>query len=118
MENKEALHAVVESLNITRFNTAVAIHALIDLGSITKIECSMPECKYESRAFTSYLESPKLSITLDHIEERVIGGSNRPENIRLLHMGCNSIQRLKFDCRCGRTVSRSNAKKHMAFCKS
>jgi len=67
-------------------------HALIELGYLTKIECSYEDCILPSREFAPKTGGRKQrdGITIDHIVEIIDGGDHMPNNLALLHMACNS----------------------------
>ena len=68
----------------------ILVHALIDLNIVTELRCLDSECRYPGKAFTKFKDCRVTSLTLDHIIRKQHGGSDYPENIRLLHFGCNS----------------------------
>jgi HNH endonuclease. len=73
--------------------TRIVVHALIDLGRVTKLECSYKDCKLDTREFGSYpagkIKGQKDAITVDHVRALWEGGTDRPENLRLMHWICN-----------------------------
>lgn len=90
--DKEALHHQVETFNHTNWHVRAIIHALIDLGRITTLECQLPECVLDKRRFKPRAPGrgyQPYSLTLDHIEPQFNGKNHRPENLRILHHACN-----------------------------
>lgn len=87
---KEVLHQEVQALRFSSALPAIALHALIEAGAVTKIECHAEVCKYDTRKFVPCGEDRRLVLSFDHIKRILFNGSHRPENIRLLHLGCNS----------------------------
>lgn len=83
----EETHRKVEQYKCTAL-VSIALHALIEAGVVEKFECSVDDCNYTTREFDS--ADWRLKLSFDHIVEQSFGGSHRPENIRLLHHGCNS----------------------------
>lgn len=94
LRNKQSsvdiLHQELDALaaqgaNWQRIMTA---HALVAAGFVTAIECAMPRCIYETRELDPRTRS--LALSIDHIIALSQGGTHRPENLRLAHLGCNS----------------------------
>lgn len=99
-EDREKLHQKVVELETLGLNwqRAMVVHGLIDLGIVEAIECAMPRCRHETREFI--YEHPKQRarvLSIDHIKTVREGGSHRPENLRLAHLGCNSAAAMMSD---------------------
>jgi len=83
----------------------MTIHALIDLGQITALECQWERCRESSRVFTPYpvkrlepgesFNRDKLRIAIDHITPIFYGGSDRPDNLHVVHQTCNQIKSIR-----------------------
>ena len=81
MASKMDLHAQVDDMNHTNWHVRALVHALIDLGRVTKFECQYEDCILDSRAFRPRAGGrghEAYSLALDHIDPRGSGGSNRP----------------------------------------
>lgn len=66
---------------------------MIDMGLVTEIACQMPRCLYPGQQFAASQAGEtvrKFRLSLDHIIPTSVGGPDRPENIRIAHVGCNS----------------------------
>ncbi|AKJ72612.1 HNH endonuclease [Gordonia phage GMA2] len=100
MKTKETLHNELDALlsigpddDSSRVGPSIIGHCLIELGLVTAIECGWEDCIYDDREFVrdaSVRNGGKLWISIDHVIPRFQGGSDRPENLMLLHFGCNS----------------------------
>lgn len=93
MDN-ESLHQQVDDLvGSWRSEQRMVIHALIDLGRVTAIECDYEKCSLDSRAFTPTGPGNgrwnHAGLTIDHIIALADGGTDRSENLRLMHWICN-----------------------------
>lgn len=85
------LHAEIETYTFAGWQGYAIIHALIDAGRVTKIECQMPVCQRSTRDFAkSGRRGQGDLLVIDHIVQRQDGGSSRIENLRLAHLSCNS----------------------------
>lgn len=90
---KDQLHEELIQLGLSKTSRTMAmvVHALIELEQIVRLECHAEKCLFDSRKFDRSGSSPRHKVlSLDHIVERCNGGTERPENIRLLHFACNS----------------------------
>jgi hypothetical protein len=70
--------------------TRVIGHMLIELGNITRLECAYEDCVLESREFAAGSKRQAAGITIDHVIPLCDGGSDMPDNIRLIHFACNN----------------------------
>lgn len=89
---KDELHAQVDALNHTNWHVKAIVHCLIDLGRIERLECRYESCILDTRDFrprSGGRGHESYSLALDHIDPRMNGGSNRPENLRPIHASCN-----------------------------
>ena len=91
--NREELHQVVDQAERS-WQIKALMHALIDLGRITDFVCQAERCIRPSReidmtAITTMQTRPKDAPQIDHIVPQVQGGSDRVENLRLVHYVCN-----------------------------
>ena len=89
---RDDLHRQVDSFNHTNWHVKALVHALIDLGQVERLECQYESCILDSRDFkprTKGRGHQIYSLCLDHIDPRRSGGSNRPDNLRLIHASCN-----------------------------
>lgn len=90
------LHAEVERLlpleDTRRSPHRMIIHALIDLGLITVLECQYDRCVLSSAEFGVHgknVRGQRDALTIDHIINLSQGGTDRPENLQLVHWACN-----------------------------
>lgn len=67
----------------------MVVHAQIELGRVTRLECQDPGCLYPGTPFENKHKRDVLGLSLDHVKMQHEGGSHRPENIRIVHYGCN-----------------------------
>lgn len=90
MSDVALLHAQVDELEAQGANwqRIMVVHALIDAGYTTVIECAMPRCIYDSREFDPNVRS--LALSIDHITPLSQGGTHHADNLRIAHLGCNS----------------------------
>lgn len=89
----EELHLEVDTFTFTWTHRAL-LHAMIDLGRVTALECQWPECRYPGQPFTkNNTKGAPLRPSFDHIDPRHKGGLDRIENLRIVHGGCNSSWR-------------------------
>lgn len=94
------LHDALDALVTTEKRPLVRIvgHALIALGLLTELECAYEDCVLPSRVFSMHdgvKRYDKASPTVDHVIELWDGGTDRPENLRLVHFACNSSKSMK-----------------------
>lgn len=91
-DRREDLHRQVQALAHTNWRCRAILHAMIDAGTLTKMECQLPECFMDNRAFdvqTRGRGHNAKGLVIDHIVPRLQGGSDRPENLRAIHATCN-----------------------------
>jgi HNH endonuclease len=92
---KEQLHRTLACLlpGRHRSDKRMVIHALIELGAVVELECSYENCLLETRQFSPTHRGEgrqnKSGITVDHIIPLWAGGSDRPDNLRVMHWICN-----------------------------
>lgn len=90
---RSELHRQIDQQGIGDWHVRALLHALVDLGHITKLECQLPECPLDSREFVPRTggrgQWGGKGIVVDHIHPQLQGGSDRVENLRILHMSCN-----------------------------
>lgn len=94
MTDREELHRQADELYTEKRSTArMLLHSLIELGTVTEIECAYDDCILESRKFSAYAPGERKrqrdSVTIDHIVPLAFGGSDMPSNLRLAHLTCN-----------------------------
>jgi hypothetical protein len=67
----------------------ILLHALIDLGQVTKLECAWENCALPN---TSLKPAGKRGacVTFDHTVDRMSGGPDHWRNILLMHHTCNT----------------------------
>jgi hypothetical protein len=97
---KPELHALVDSLNHTNWHVKAIVHCLIELGQVERLECQYEGCILDTRSFRPRAGGrghESYSLALDHIDPRMSGGSNRPENLRLIHASCNVSRAMRPD---------------------
>ncbi|MGW1492562.1 HNH endonuclease [Streptomyces sp. NPDC002402] len=97
---KTELHALVDSLGHTNWHVKALVHCLIELGQVERLECQYENCILDSRSFRPRAGGrghESYSLALDHIDPRMSGGSNHPENLRLIHSSCNVSRGLRPD---------------------
>jgi hypothetical protein len=98
--NKDELHALVDSLNHTNWHVKAIVHCLIELGQVNRLECQYEDCILDTRSFrprSGGRGHESYSLALDHIDPRMSGGSNRPENLRPIHASCNVSRGMRPD---------------------
>lgn len=88
-DEKEQLHLQLEGLGLTNKIAELAVHCLIDMGSVTALVCADEHCLRPGEPFVNGGRRNPLGLSIDHIQIRVAGGSHRPENIRIVHYVCN-----------------------------
>jgi len=108
---KEELHVAFEELldGRRRGTTRALVHALIDLGFVTSLNCSWQGCVLLGVPLASEGKTD-AGLTFDHSIAVSDGGSDRPENIRLLHFRCNMVKGSSYTT--GRREALSVAGKH------
>lgn len=89
-----SVHDEIEALGGLWYVRALA-HVIVDRDGLSELRCQMPECILDSRErFEVHAGGrdyqPPHQLTIDHIERRVDGGSNAPENLRIAHRSCNT----------------------------
>lgn len=98
---KDELHAELERVlpkvnGRARAWSRMVTHALIELELVTKIECMYDDCQLDSRAFTPYTKGMSRGepgvLTIDHVLELFDGGTDRPQNLQIMHFRCNSTK--------------------------
>lgn len=92
MVDREALHEAVAGLNIGNWHVRALLHVFIDAGKVTALECQWEDCPMESRRFaprTPGQGHQGASLTIDHIHPQRQGGSDRFDNLRIVHADCN-----------------------------
>lgn len=97
---KDELHALVDSLGHTNWHVKAIVHCLIELGQIDRLECQYEDCILDSREFrprTGGRGHEAYSLAIDHIDPKGNGGSNHPENLRVIHASCNVSRGLRTD---------------------
>lgn len=95
---KEELHAELERVVPpgTKARSVIRMvgHALIELGYITRVECSYGECVMPTREFilpgVEGTYRGRGIATIDHRVALCDRGSDRPENLQLMHFACNA----------------------------
>lgn len=100
---KDRLHAELEEYELG-VQQRILIHALIECGRVTAIECQYGDCQLGTRRFPRRLSGPArgrykhdAGLVVDHIMSWRYGGSHRPENLQLLHAICNSRKAVRED---------------------
>jgi hypothetical protein len=92
-QSTDALHEQIEALRHNNWRVRAILHAMVDLGRLTSLECQLPECYMESRAFDAQqdgrLGHNAKGLVLDHIIPQLQGGNDRLENLRAIHGTCN-----------------------------
>lgn len=97
---QDELHDALDALVTTEKRPLVRIvgHALIALRLLTKLECAYEDCVLPSREFSAHdgtKRYDKAGPTVDHVIELWNGGTDRPENLRLVHFSCNASKSTK-----------------------
>lgn len=90
---REDLHQQLDQLNIGRWHCRTIVHAMIDAGLVIELSCQHPKCAYQGEPFDDSSVDRKNMVrilSIDHIEPRRRGGSDRLENLRIVHHGCNA----------------------------
>lgn len=89
--NKEELHAALDEFKFSAWPQCAVVHAMIDLGYVTKLECQLPDCRFETRELKKFKDhkGDPLSLTIDHVLPRRDAANHRIENLRIVHAGCN-----------------------------
>lgn len=85
------LHLAVDQLfpGRKRCNTRSLIHALIDLGQVTAMQCAWSACVIPQTPLAPAGRSAACA-TIDHIVALNDGGSDHWSNLQLLHNTCNN----------------------------
>jgi 5-methylcytosine-specific restriction endonuclease McrA len=88
---KESLHQMVDAYfsRHKRRMLRALVHALVDLGQVTSLACQWDKCVLPGVPMEPSGRGPAC-ISLDHIIALENGGSDRPENLQLLHNTCNN----------------------------
>lgn len=92
---REDLHDEVERLlpfEGRRSPQRMVVHALIDLGRVTELVCGYEDCLLPVRTFSPHgrdARGQRDALTVDHFVNLSQGGSDRPDNLRLMHWACN-----------------------------
>lgn len=83
------LHEQVDRLEIIRPEVQMIMHLMVHTGGVgtDRVGCQWSLCPYDRAQFGP----PKTTLgpSIDHIVHRSFGGSNRPDNLRLMHFSCN-----------------------------
>jgi len=93
--DREPLHCQVEQLRHANWRVRAILHAMVEAGSLTVLECQLPECYMDSREFEMQRKGRGHNgkgLVLDHIVPRLQGGNDRPENLRAIHATCNIMR--------------------------
>lgn len=89
-----SLHEELTTYTFASWHIHAIVHALIEVGRVIKLECMAETCARETREFAkSGHRGQGDLLTIDHIKQRGEGGSHRLENLRILHLSCNSSWR-------------------------
>lgn len=90
MKSRDELHVDLLTIKLASWHDYTIIHAMIDAGQVTSIECQMHECALSTRAFAIKATRGQAdAMTLDHINERRNNGSHKISNLRIVHNCCN-----------------------------
>ena len=98
MMTKAELHDMIDMLipptTKGKSATRVIVHAMIDLELITSMKCSYEHCVFETREFEKLNGNQRIrgGVMLDHVIDIADGGTDRPENMRMIHFACNSAK--------------------------
>lgn len=85
------LHTELETYTFAGWHSYTIIHAMIDSGQVTLLECQADPCRRQSKTFAkSGRRGQGDLLVLDHIHEQQLGGSHRLDNLRIVHLSCNS----------------------------
>lgn len=90
--DKAVLHDQIDALGLAMWRSRALLHAMVDAGAISTLECQLPDCKMPHRGFLpreGQTGSRAMSIVVDHILPRACGGGDRLDNLRILHDACN-----------------------------
>lgn len=88
----ESLHQQIEGLCHANWRVRAILHAMVEAGSLTRLECQLPDCVMDSREFDPQRSGRghvRKGLVIDHIVPQLQGGSDRPENLRVIHANCN-----------------------------
>lgn len=88
-EAQQALHRELDELTASgaaKQGNAMIAHALIALGFVSRVECVLDDCMFDTRQFAP-IDGMRLSI--DHRVWVAHGGSDYPDNLDLSHWACN-----------------------------
>jgi hypothetical protein len=87
------LHSQIEALAHTNWRVRAILHAMVDAGTLCRLECQLPECYMDDRLFDVQRKGRghrAKGLVIDHIVPQLQGGSDRPENLRAIHANCNT----------------------------
>lgn len=88
---REELHRQIEALGLSNWRVRAILHTMVEAGTLATLECQLPDCYL---AFREFERSPSRGyqprgLVIDHITPQLQGGSDRPENLRVIHGYCN-----------------------------
>lgn len=106
--SRDVLHEQLDALtgfaDGKRSTLRIIVHALIDLGRVTELRCQWDGCRQPSKEFLrsdtptdrvtedrapGKMQPHNMTMSVDHVEPFSAGGSDRPDNLRLVHLICN-----------------------------
>jgi hypothetical protein len=90
--SREEVHRQVEGLKHANWRVRAILHAMVDAGTLPRLECQLPNCYMDSREFETQKQGRGHNgkgLVIDHIVPQLQGGSDRPENLRAIHATCN-----------------------------
>lgn len=93
------LHAELDELLPSSYRRML-VHALIECGAVTELKCQYEFCLHETRDFDpggSQRGKNPRALVVDHIVSQKNGGSDRPQNLQVLHHTCNGHKAIKVD---------------------
>jgi hypothetical protein len=89
MQLMDDLHTELDTYRLNWHSLAL-IHAMIDAGLITTLECQRSDCLLPDVPFTKVnTRGSRTVLSLDHIVPQRHNGVHRLENLRIVHGACN-----------------------------
>lgn len=91
----EELHAQIDALDHTNWRVRAILHGMVASGTLTQLECQLPECYMDNRQFDTQRRGRghnAKGLVIDHVVPQLSGGTDRPENLRAIHATCNVMR--------------------------
>lgn len=85
-EQVQQLHRYVDEAEYG-IHLSMLLHLLIDAKQLTALKCTYTDCVFTTREFAG---KKGQSPAVDHIVSIKNGGTNRTENLQVIHRACNN----------------------------